>query len=327
MLTVPTVAWTLVKNYKFFEIVSSVLSNFFLTDTIRMMLPEKYRTMQVNCKSRSITRHRYAYAIYDLRYVLNAEPVKNVVLHNPIYLRYFLDVLYQFQAMDPIKRQLNIHVLYESNVWVSAFNVTLQISKLCRHFADCFSPTTHSNLNVPDLIELSRDLCRSIYRIIYQLSIWDPVLADVDGKNKSNNVNTNDQNQNIVIHGIKAQKYKTVTTAHSGSFEIVDYDVSKEPVSFHHPMHWLLSELLEHVYLLRDEYLTALGWQDGLKQMIQSATKSSPNDVFSMILDYPLRTLVMITQINCGIWVRNGHGVRNQVIHILIYICFCRFFY
>ncbi|KAI9304397.1 hypothetical protein BJ944DRAFT_86273 [Cunninghamella echinulata] len=327
MLTVPTVAWMLVKEYKFFGIVSSILSNFFLTDHVHMLLPEKYRTMQVDCKSRSITRHRYAYTLYDLRYVLNAEPVKSEVIHNPIYLRYFLDVLYQFQAMDPLKRQMDVHVEYESNLWVSAFNVTLQVSKLCCHFTDCFSPTSHPNLNDANIIELSRDLCRSIYRVIYQLYTWDPHPANVnddgDDEEKEDKSDNNDsdhvdktepdsRSNKMIIRGIKAQKFKTVTTTHSGSFEIVDYDVARRPVSFHHPMHWLLSELLEHVYLLKDEYLAELGWQDGFKQMIQTAIKHSSYDVFLTILDYPLRTLVMIAQINCGIWVRNGHGVRNQ---------------
>jgi hypothetical protein len=295
----------LVKEYKFFGIVSSILSNFFLTDHIHMMLPDAYRTMQVDCRSRSITRHRYAYTFFDLRYVLNADLVKTHVSQGPIYLRHFLDMLYQFQAMDPLERQINTHVEYESSSWVSAFNVTLQISKLCRLFADCYASTTPT-------LEATKNLCRSIYRVLHQLSVWQPHASTEQQSVQGDHSAANQGGAQLLIRGIQQQTFHTITTPYSGKFEVIEYNVTKDPVSFHHPFHWLLSELLEHISLLNDDLLAQAGWLGGFKQMIQMSS-SLPYDLFLTILDYPLRTVVVLAQINCGVWVRNGYGVRNQV--------------
>ncbi|KAI9021566.1 hypothetical protein CLU79DRAFT_753863 [Phycomyces nitens] len=302
LLTVPSIAALLVKDYRFFEMVCSILSGFFLTNHVHVIVPDEYRDMQVNCLTRAMTRHRYACTFFDLRYVLNADPVKIEVCHNPIYLRYFLDMIYQFQAMDPLEHQEDFHVEFESTSWANAFNATLQISKLCRQFSDCFN-ALNNNPKI-DLIEGSRDLCRSVYRVLKALEDWSPRLA-------SEVVEDKEKHERMLIKGIKKQKYHTISMAHAGSYEIVDYNVLKKPVSFHHPYHWLLSELLEHIFLFQDELLSKAGWNGGFKQMIKSAFKNPSHDIFLTILDYPLRTMVVLAQINCGVWVRNGFSVRD----------------
>ncbi|KAI8069327.1 hypothetical protein BC940DRAFT_340219 [Gongronella butleri] len=312
LLTVPTVAWMLVKQYRFFGIVCSLLSNFFLTDHVHMVLPERYRTMQVDCRSRSITRHRYAFTFFDLRYVLNADLVKSEVTKDPLYLRSMMDMLYQFQAMDPLVRQRHTHVEYESNSWVSAFNVTLQIAKICHMFAECFSSEHLSSHDHDTLVAASRSLCRSIYRVLDEITRWQPQKSTELQSTLGDASAANNGAPQVLIRGARDQQFKQVHTPHAGSFNIVDYDVTREPVSFHHPFHWLLSELLEHVTLLRDDLLVALGLGQ-FKQMIARNNHSDKdNDLFLTLLDYPLRTIVLLSQINCGVWVRNGYGVRNQ---------------
>ncbi|KAL0086621.1 hypothetical protein F4703DRAFT_1735362 [Phycomyces blakesleeanus] len=302
LLTVPSVAALLVKDYRFFGMVCSILSGFFLTNNVQVIVPDEYRDMQVNCLTRAMTRHRYACTFFDLRYVLNADPVKIEVCHSPIYLRYFLDMIYQFQAMDPLKHQEDVHVEYESNSWTNAFNATLQISRLCRQFSDCFIAL--NNNPTIDLTEASRDLCRSVYRVLKALADWSPRLASELEEDR-------EKHERMLIKGIKNQKYHTIDTPHAGPYEIVDYNVLKEPVSFHHPYHWLLSELLEHIFLFQDDLLSRAGWKGGFKQMIRSTFKDSPHDTLLAILDYPLRTMVVLAQINCGVWVRNGFSVRD----------------
>ncbi|ORX62464.1 hypothetical protein DM01DRAFT_1315943 [Hesseltinella vesiculosa] len=312
LLTVPTVAWLLVKKYRFYGVVCSILSNFFLTDHVHMMLPDHYRRMQVDCRSRSITRHRYAFTFFDLRYVLNADAVKTEVTKDPLYLRYMVDMLYQFQAMDPLQRQRDTHVEYESNSWVSAFNVTLQIAKICHMFAECYSPSLNgSPMQYADRLETARRLCRSIYRVIHEIAQWAPEKSTELQSTLGDASAANDGAPQVLIRGIQQQIFKTIKTPHAGDIQVIEYDVTREPVSFHHPFHWLLSELLEHVTLLSDDVLADLGWRGGFKHMIQRAGNTS-NDLFLSLLEYPLRTIVLLSQINCGVWVRNGYGVRNQ---------------
>lgn len=306
LLTVPTVASMLVRDFKFFGIVCSILQNFFLTDRIYMILPdtEGYIGAQVDCTAKAIARHRYAYTIFDLRYVMNAEPVRLEVSKNPIYLRQFIDMIYQFQAMDPLQRQSNTHVEYESQSWVAAFNMTLQTSKLCRLLAGCFDALPSSDISST---EATRNLCRSIYRVLKAINDWDPHLAPrkEDGKALPDN--------RVIIKGLAHQKFHQVASPNAGTFEIVDYDVTQNPVSFHHPFHWLLSELFENVSLLHQGVLNELGWLGGFKQMVNDAFHSKDHDMFLMVLDYPIRTLAILSQINCGVWVRNGYAIRNMV--------------
>lgn len=301
LLTVPTVASMLVKEYKFFGIVCSILENFFLTDHIHMILPEEYSRAQVDCASRAIGRHRYAYTIFDLRYVMNAEQVKVEIAKNPLYLRHFLDMLYQFQEMDALKRQSDTHVEFESQSWVTAFNMTLQTSKLCRLFAGCFESSDMA------MAEASRNLCRSIYRVLKEIAEWKPVLVP----RKVGDTVVPDTR--IVIKSLSEQEFHQVGTMNTGNYEIVKYDISANPVSFHHPLHWLLSELFENVSLLHQGVLNELGWLGGFKQMVNDAFNSKDHDMFLMVLEYPIRTIALLSQINCGVWVRNGYSIRNQV--------------
>jgi hypothetical protein len=50
-----------------------------------------------------------------------------------------------------------------------------------------------------------------------------------------------------------------------------------------------------------------------IKQMVNDAFHSKEHDMFLMTLDYPIRTIVVLSQINCGVWVRNGYAIRNMV--------------
>ncbi|KAG1126016.1 hypothetical protein G6F42_008189 [Rhizopus arrhizus] len=302
LLTVPTVASILVKEYKFFGMVCSILANFFLTDNIHMILPEDYSQAQVDSSFRAIGRHRYAYTIYDLRYVMNAEQVKLEISKSPLYLRHFIDMMYQFQAMDPLKRQTDEHVAYESQTWVNAFNVTLQIAKLCRQYAACYDALQSETT----LLNASHDLCRTIYRVLKAICDWNPHLSP--GAHPS----LNEQGTRIIIKGISQQTFHHVHTPHAGTFDIVKYDVTTEPVSFHHPFHWLLSELFENVSLLQEGILEENGWMNGFKQMVNDAFENNRSSTFLTVLEYPIRTLVILSQINCGVWVRNGYGIRNQ---------------
>ncbi|KAL9542746.1 hypothetical protein MBANPS3_008455 [Mucor bainieri] len=302
LLTVPTVASMLVKEYKFFGIVCSILENFFQTDHIHMLLPEEHARAQVDCSSRAISRHRYAYTIFDLRYVMNAEQVKSEIARHPLYLRHFLDMLYQFQEMDALQRQSDTHVEFESQSWVVAFNMTLQTSKLCRLFAGCFESSA-DDMAVSDA---ARHLCRSIYRVLRAIAEWRPVLTPRKGQDALL------PDTRPVVKSLAEQTFHQISTANTGSYDIVQYDITAHPVSFHHPFHWLLSELFENVSLLHPGVLSELGWLGGFKQMVNDAFDCKDHDMFLMVLEYPIRTIALLSQINCGVWVRNGYSIRNQ---------------
>ncbi|QRV76966.1 E3 ubiquitin-protein ligase UBR1 [Ceratobasidium sp. AG-Ba] len=88
-------------------------------------------------------------------------------------------------------------------------------------------------------------------------------------------------------------------------YQVLKFDVASEWVSFHHSLHWLLAELFKHEELLDDS-------EKGLKGVMLK--NMSPKGALT-ILDFPLRVIVMVAQIRCGLWVRNGFAIRGQLLH------------
>ncbi|ORZ04470.1 hypothetical protein BCR42DRAFT_198005, partial [Absidia repens] len=259
LLTVPSVAGLLTVDYDFFAMVCTLLTQFFVSDKIQ--LNELSPPPSTTIDAKAITRHRYAYTFFDLRYVLNADIVKTAVPQHPLWWRHLLDLLTPFQGMDPLTRQTMTHIEFESSTWVSAFNATLQLSQLCRLFTETFALSTTT---VP--------LHQAIQRVFYHIT-------------------THTDQEQYHFHTLDLP-YKNNSTV-----DVIDYNVAKDPtMSFHHPLHLLLSNLLNHVDSLSD---VLAGHDDMSNQFLQ-------------ILEPPLRTLVLLAQIHAGVWVRNGYGVRLQ---------------
>jgi hypothetical protein len=74
------------------------------------------------------------------------------------------------------------------------------------------------------------------------------------------------------------------------SYDIVKYNVASHPVSFHHPLHWFLGELLEHIDVLDDGILRMAGL-GGFRNVMLNSAEPTETEIRTMlrILDYPLR--------------------------------------
>ncbi|ORX55573.1 hypothetical protein DM01DRAFT_1382719 [Hesseltinella vesiculosa] len=364
LLTVPSVSDVLVNQYYFFGLVCSTLSAFFLTDHLGLLLPSELSRLpsRINCESRAFRTRRYFNAFHDLRYIMNVNMIKPVLAQDPLYLRQYLDLIGLFQGMNAQVCQKDTHVEYESEIWVNAFNVTLQIAKCCRQYADCFNALPVASND--DKLTSVRVLVRSINRVLKKIAEWSHAdndaqvrLADLDtassisadalngapvitttgtivrpaattttvttatpaaGTGASTtapgDVSTDDKSK--LIAGIYAQSHHTVVLPNMPPFKVIEYDVTSQPVSFHHPLHWLLAGLLEHAHLLTDDLLSQAGWTQGFANAISRFTQQadSTSDLLA-ILEYPLRTLVFSSQIRAGVWVRNGYGLRTQAHH------------
>lgn len=80
----------------------------------------------------------------------------------------------------------------------------------------------------------------------------------------------------------------------------ISYDVSSQPVSIHLP----LSRLVAGLHL-------RLGTFDLSFDSSEFLIAEKPTPVF--LIEMPLRTLVMIAQVNAGMWRRNGYSLVNQI--------------
>ncbi|KAJ2113205.1 E3 ubiquitin-protein ligase ubr1, partial [Coemansia sp. RSA 788] len=132
-------------------------------------------------------------------------------------------------------------------------------------------------------------------------------------------------------------------TLWGSQYEIVKYDVASCPISFHHPLHWFMAELFQHVQHLTDKRARDFGFAsvrdmvfstfdtrlDRALEASAAAEGSSALPLYAAsaadiaaaqpellrILDYPVRVCVVMAQIRAGLWVRNGYVIRLQSHH------------
>ncbi|KAG2217780.1 hypothetical protein INT45_011837 [Circinella minor] len=298
LLTVPSVCSLLVNEYYFFGLICSTLAAFFTTDQIYYLPPNERADLptRLSCESKAFRTRRYFNAFHDLRYILNVDLLKPLLAQDPVYLRHYLDLVSLFQAMNPQLCQKDTHVEYESEIWVNAFNVTLQIAKCCRAFSDCYNTLPK---DTPERqVQTAQTLVRAVARILKAIDSWG--VGPIE--------------EGTMVPATTSVKFHTVTLPYLGDMEVIKYDISSEPVSFHHPLHWLLAGVLEAASWLTDHVLEQAGWTSGFTNAI-TLFNSADKNLLPRILDFPIRTLAFSSQIRAGVWVRNGYNIRNQVHH------------
>ena len=331
LLTVPSVADLLVNQYDFFGLICSSLTAFFLTDRLYLVLPserERYPA-RVNCESRAFRTRRYFNAFHDLRYIMNVDMIKDVLVQDPLYLRQFLDLISMFQCMNAQVCQKDTHVEYESEIWVNAFNVTLQIGKCCRQFAACFGKLSYSDSSVR--LGATRTLVYTITRILRMIDNWGAEPDDmrsVDDHSASKKLRPTPQQPGI--SGPGEQEYHTFQLPYVDQpIKVIKYDITSQPVSFHHPLHWLLAFVIEHTAFINDEMLVDVGFPNGFEQVFSlfktDGKENTTPDVLLPIIEYPIRTVAFSAQVRAGVWVRNGYGIRNQVRYPTLAIMTCTY--
>ncbi|KAG1474917.1 hypothetical protein G6F56_000048 [Rhizopus delemar] len=322
LLTVPSVSDLLVYDYYFFGLICSTLTSFFLQDKLRLILPSERskQPSRINCESRAFRTRRYFNAFHDLRYIMNVNMIKRVLAQDPLYLRQYLDLISLFQGMNGQLCQKDTHVEYESEIWVNAFNVTLQIAKCCRQFSDCFATLPTETLT--DKVDTAVTIITAISRVLKQIHEWgkyDPVEEKVEQERaeQERNSTATPAANTFKVYGATTQKFALVDLEYVDPINVVQYTVTEQAVSFHHPLHWLLSGLLEHAHLLTDDVLKEAGWNEGFSHIITlfHENKGPIDEILLPILDFPVRTIVFSSQIRAGVWVRNGYGIRNQAHH------------
>ncbi|ORY03779.1 hypothetical protein K493DRAFT_206578 [Basidiobolus meristosporus CBS 931.73] len=291
VFTVPTISEYLVQHCEFLTMILAIMRSFFLTGKVKLTQFEVPIYLTIDCDSEAMRNRRYFHIFSDLRYLVSSENVKRVIPLEPAYLGQYMDFLIPFQGMNPSVRYVSQHIEYETDTWINAFNATLHHAKLCRNFAECY--TTNTDV-----------LARAIREVILKISEWanhTPPQPDADDEESGS--------QRRVEH--QPPKFKS-----ANGYNIIDYAISSQPVSFHHPLHWFFGGLLENVHLLEASAIQEAGYSD-FKSMLLDIGEGEGTDRFLALVDYPVRVSGLLAQIRAGLWVRNGFGIRNQAHHYL----------
>ncbi|KAF8933107.1 hypothetical protein BGZ52_008581 [Haplosporangium bisporale] len=318
LFTVPTIAEMLAREHNFIYILCQILITFFQGPN--------YRGGPINCNLPPFKNRRYFHIFHDFRYILANDAVKQIVSNRPSYQTQMMECLNMFQGMHPNTRYSIDHVEFETDTWVNAFNVTLQLYKCCRQFSDCFS----SNSKV-----LTQVLSRTVKKIYEWCDKHEEEMAQnfdqpptVEQTQNLEQVpppqtmpggvtmeGSMDTGNALVPPPIEPQPIKktlvhtvTMPTTPPISFEVIAYKVSAQPVAFHHPLHWFLADLLENVNFLDRMELQKNGYESFRDMMLQFVGNDQ---------DTPERRLfkllcVLMAQIKANVWVRNGFVIRTQ---------------
>ncbi|KAI9104974.1 hypothetical protein DFS34DRAFT_223040 [Phlyctochytrium arcticum] len=341
LFTVPTIAQYLMAHTQLLSTQFLLLKAFYLSDS----LPSQYSLRDIRaavrqastdrrphypklkCESDAAKNRRYWHLFQDVRYLLVTSGVKETIFRKDQELLHgFLDLCRVWQGMHPQQRYTRQHVEYESDHWLNAFNLSLQIGKQVKYAADCLSPIDNSEADLRALRKgLSATLavldmwCEAEHMNEIQQVIMQQGLAAGLGVNQNRRIPAPDG-----LH--------TVEIVEGRPYRVPFFRLASQPTSFHHPLHWFLSHLLSHLPRILSAINDANSTKDVLFSIFEDHNLSQPlglppaDDMapvstdynvsrVCLLMDFPLRVAVLLAQIRAGVWVRNGLNVRAQAMH------------
>lgn len=258
--------------------------NFLRTGNVPFLdIPQKD---QYKISLTSLKNRRWGQILFDIGYILGRGRDKNLILKDSL-IPMVCDILTLFQGKPIMVREKENHVEYESSDYTAFFQAVLVIYQFAEYVA-------HAVTNLTP--ELRQNLAlRSIFYVVHQLLV-------IEG--------TYSAPQSVVDHNSTDYGASLVENR-----DFLDDAKNRDLLrqSFLHPLHSFLSWLIE---------FGAFDSPDKLLQVIDEVLKhfktshpqvATENLKLAIIYQYPLRTIVLSSQIKSGFWVRNGFSVRSQL--------------
>lgn len=218
--------------------------------------------------------------------------------------------------MNPLTRAEGAHIEYESEQWSTAFNLTIQVARVCRAFGAAFHPEDAADADAgADAPPSTLDLARALHALHARLA--------------------DEPSEEVARHAVEL--------AGRTYGPLVRFRVSGAPVSYHHPLAWLWAEMAKGLAGGRgsDEAMRRVG-VSGVQALLGGEQDGSEGQVAGMVkaMEEPLRgapcavslcvlrrerladeslpgsaVLALVAQVRSGVWVRNGFTVRAQNLH------------
>ncbi|KAI0782190.1 hypothetical protein C8Q75DRAFT_727881 [Abortiporus biennis] len=282
LFTVPSVALYIVRHHNMVSRLLAVITSFF-TNQIqdRHIVFPPNPTADIDVDAPPFKSKRFMPVFSDLRYLCHNEPVQQLIAHNREFITQFSKTCQLFMCVNPNKRAASSHVEYETDAWISVFNVTLSLSRVIKVYGEAFASATVA------------ELVNAITTVMHHILMVSAVVDDTRDPTRF---------PPVAFHEVGFA---------DTTYEVVNFDVTEGWVSFHHSLQWLLAELFKHVDILSEESLKEVG----LSSMRDVCLRNASVQAIQTIIDYPLRVLAMVAQIRTSLWVRNGFAIRGQLIH------------
>ncbi|RDB27292.1 E3 ubiquitin-protein ligase ubr1 [Hypsizygus marmoreus] len=287
LFTVPSVALHIVRNHKLVSRLLAIIAAFFTNQIVdKHIVYPPVSSAPLDVDSFPFKSKRFMPVFSDLRYLCHTASVQELIARNRDYIAQFAKTCQLFMCVNPNKRAATSHVEYETDAWISVFNVTLSLSRVIKVYGEAYSKAT--------VAELVTAITTVVHHILMVCTLAQERL---------------DRTKFFPISFHEVEFGGTV-------YETIDFDVLEGWVSFHHSLHWLLAELFKHIDLLSEKPLSEVGISSVREIMLRHYNDKA----ILTVIDFPLRVLAMIAQIRTGLWVRNGFAIRGQLLHYRDYM-------
>lgn len=196
------------------------------------------------------------------------------------------DLILLFNGLCPVKRETEIHTEYESKEYITVLNALEYINKIAlevSYATQYIKEEDEKAIIISQICSVLTDLARGDLNERYSKSDTESTL-------------TYPSPTKFVSFS------KSLNTLF---YKIVDFRVGSSKLSFLHPLHAFLTWLVH----FNSPYITS---SEKLKSILLQEKHVNLQDLY-LIFDYPLRSLVLMSQIKLGLWVRNGYSIRSQL--------------
>jgi E3 ubiquitin-protein ligase UBR1 len=256
LFTVPSIALHIVRKHNLINRLSSIITAFF-TNQIKdkRIIHPADSNASVDVEAFPFKSKRFMPVFSDLRYLCHNEPVQDLIAHNRDFILLFSKTCQLFMCINPNKRAANSHVEYETDAWISVFNVTLSLSRVIKVYGEAFSRATIA------------ELVAAITTVMHDILVVCTLSNDRLDREKFSA---------IAFHDV---------TFGENSYSVVEFDVLEGWVSFHHSLQWLLAELFKHIDILTEDNLKEIG----LSSIRDVCLRNASEQAVLTIIDFPLR--------------------------------------
>lgn len=303
MLTTPSITAEVVERGNFLTNLMAILYTFLTTRQVGY--PSDVNPMATLAfEAGAVTNRRMYHFFLDMKYLLGSEHVQEKICQENRYLLQFLDLVKLHQGICPNVRAVGEHIEYETDAWISASLITREINKLCRQFSESFMSEKDSDLS---------NVCRAIRTtakivIIHSMGAERKRFSQAELKKETTFKTLDSFEADAVGPVYNWPKYK-----------VVDFVVEKEPMSFHHALHYTLSWLIDRGKAMPRKTLLGL-LLFSLRELRDypcpprtQIPDSQPDEYLLALFDFPLRVCAWLAQMRAGMWVRNGITLRHQM--------------
>lgn len=256
LFTVPSVAAHIVREHRIVSRLLSIITAFFTSQIVdkRIAYPPNQHA-EVNVEATPFKSKRFMPVFSDLRYLCHNTPVQRLIAHKPGFLEQFAHTCQLFMCVNPNKRAATNHVEYETDAWISVFNVTLSLSRVIKVYGEAFG-----NAGIAELVA-------AITTVVHHTLMVCTLSVERLDKTKFSPV-----------------EFHSVAFG-DAAYDVVQFDILEGWVSFHHSLHWLLAELVKHTHLLTEDALQEVGLSSLRDIMLRNASERAIQTLF----DFPLR--------------------------------------